>query len=156
MCFASFFSSTKLSNEFTFALWYDMVWYGFDFHFERVIDNFCYKFLRMPTCCVPGCKSGYAYLPTPPGVTYHKFPKDTNRCDKWIRCIHRDFTQNESHRVCSLHFRDSDFKLASTDSNTRRKRTTPLQRRYLKPVAYPSVFPNQPSYLSSNPPSERC
>lgn len=110
---------------------------------------------NMPTCCVPGCRSGYASSTTPSDITYHKFPKETGRRDKWVRCIHRDFTPNDSHRVCSLHFRENDFKLTSTDSNSRRKRTNPLHRRYLKPAAYPSVFPNQPSYLTSEPTSER-
>ena len=109
----------------------------------------------MPTCCVPSCRSGYSSSSPQSDITYHKFPKEISRRDKWVRCIHRDFTPNESHRVCSLHFRDNDFKIASTDSNSRRKRTNPLQRRYLKPTAYPSVFPNQPSYLTFEPPSER-
>ena len=110
----------------------------------------------MPTCCVPSCRSGYASNPNPGHITYHKFPKDKDRREQWIRRIHRDFTPNEGHRVCSLHFRESDFKTSSEDQNTRRKRSSEaLQRRYLKINALPSLFENLPCYLSVEPAHER-
>ena len=108
----------------------------------------------MPTCCVPGCASGYPSQPRSDGdrITFHKFPADDERRRLWIRKIHRDFTPSDSHRVCSLHFVESDFKTSSSDRNKRRKRPhESLQRRYLSASAYPSVLPNLPNYLSTQP-----
>ena len=109
----------------------------------------------MPTCCVPGCRSGYSSSPKVPNVTFHKFPADKDRRDLWIRRIHRDFIPGEAHRVCSRHFRESDFKTTSADTNQRRKRTNDqLSRRVLKTTAFPSVFEDLPSYLTVEPAKE--
>ena len=105
------------------------------FDFETISQS-----AKMPT--VPGCRSGYASSDaTESHITFHKFPKDQKRCEMWIRRIHRDMVSSESHRVCSLHFHESAFKMISSDNNTRRHRSSSaLRRRYLKPNVYPSFF----------------
>ena len=119
-------------------------------------DILIFHLARMPTCCVPGCRSGYSSSPKLPNVTFHNFPKDIDRRDLWIRRIHRDFIPGDAHRVCSLHFCDSDFKSTSADTNQRRKRPhEQLSRRFLKETAFPSLFENLPSYLSVEPAKER-
>ena len=60
--------------------------------------------------------------------------------------------------MCSLHFRKEDFQTESTDSNKRsqkKKGTAILQKRYLKPTAIPSIFPNCPTYFNKKIPDER-
>lgn len=111
----------------------------------------------MPSCCVPGCQSGYQNedLQT---ITFHRFPlSDKQRIDLWLSKIHRDnYTPNASSRVCSLHFNSSDYKQERTDGNLqRRKRKNPLSRKILRDDAYPSVFPRIPSYLTESPINRR-
>lgn len=114
----------------------------------------------MVRCAAYGCKSGYdstraCKSDTP--VTFHSFPlRNSDLVNKWIKANPRqDFTPTKSSRLCSLHFRDSDFVDERTDSNKSRKQkkavasdcNRPL-RRYLKPNVVPSIFRNAPSYLS--------
>ena len=101
-------------------------------------------------CCVPGCRSGYDG--TSDGISMHKFPSATGARSEWIRRIHRDsFSPNINSRVCSVHFKEDDFVTARMDSNVSRKRSKSaiVRKRVLKPSAYPSIFPNQPSYFTS-------
>ena len=103
-------------------------------------------------CCVPGCSSGYA-SDNSTDVSMHKFPNDDVRKQQWLRCINRaDFIPTNNSRVCSKHFIENDFKIQRQDSNVTRKRSntgTPMTLRSLKEYAKPSIFPNQPSYLTS-------
>lgn len=86
------------------------------------------------TCCVPMCTTpGYV---TEDGheVTFHKLPlKDKDRLRDWIAKIRRDlgpcFSVTEHTRICSRHFKKSDF------------RTTYKGKRYLNDNAVPSTFP---------------
>ena len=55
-------------------------------------------------------------------------------------------------RICSLHFRDSDFVEEHCDSNTTRRKnlsSSQLKHRHLKKDAVQTIFPNLPCYLSS-------
>ena len=55
-------------------------------------------------------------------------------------------------RICSLHFRDSDFVDEHCDSNTTRRKnlsSSQLKHRHLQKDAVPTIFPNLPCYLSS-------
>ena len=80
----------------------------------------------------------------------HSFPTDTTRRNLWIRKIHRrDFSPTANTRVCSLHFHGNDFRLESKDTCNRLRGNPVLRKRTLKEDAVPSIFPNQPSYLSS-------
>ena len=68
----------------------------------------------MPTnCCVPLCtKKGYRDE-NGDKVSFFKFPDEEIRRKKWIHAIRRDigehFEIKETTKVCSRHFRDSDF-----------------------------------------------
>lgn len=103
-------------------------------------------------CCVPGCSSGYASDDSI-NVSMHKFPNDEVRKNQWLRRINRaDFIPSNNSRVCSKHFVESDFKNERQDSNVTRKRSRGggcIVLRLLKDDVRPSVFPNQPSYLTT-------
>ena len=95
------------------------------------------------TCCVKGCKSGYASVKTAPlKVSFFRFPLNLEVRNKWKNSIKRpDWEPSLNSRVCSLHFKESDYQVYSKDSQIRRKRSRPseeLQRRYLLPDAVPS------------------
>lgn len=107
-------------------------------------------------CCVPGCRSGYQYSNSNSNsnISMHAFPSDNSLKKLWLHKIHvhRDnFTPSKHTRVCSLHFNENDFRLETKDSCNRLKNNPILRRRHLKEHAIPSIFPNQPSYLSSTP-----
>ena len=86
---------------------------------------------------------------------FHKFPRDATLCNKWNRANPgKEFVPTKHSRICSLHFRESDFVEQHQDSNPRRRKkfasTALLKCRYLKKDAVPSIFPNAPSYLSTS------
>ena len=65
----------------------------------------------------------------------------------WLSKIHRDDSSSTTANTsCSVHFREIDFRLRSTDSCLRLQRNPILRRRTLKADAIPSIFPNQPAY----------
>ena len=60
--------------------------------------------------------------------------------------------------MCSKHFLPTDFETTSRDKQGRRvsrRETVALGRRYLKPNAFPSIFPGLPSHLQKTVPAER-
>ncbi|GIX83095.1 THAP-type domain-containing protein [Caerostris extrusa] len=99
-------------------------------------------------CCVPCCRSNYD--PTV-YISCFQFSKEEDRRNLWLKKINRKdysprfvitsekFVITEDHAV-----RDDGFVLTE-------KRIYPK----LTPDAYPSIFPNQPAYLSSDPVSKR-
>jgi len=110
-------------------------------------------------CSAFGCTSGYVTeqrSDSEQKVTFHAYPlHDKDLCDKWIKANPcKDFVPSKHSKLCSLHFRESDFISKRTDSNAaRRKRKSavceqPL-RRHLLPGAVPSIFTNVPEYLST-------
>ena len=74
-------------------------------------------------------------------------------CDKWIRASPRkDYKPSEHSKLCSLHFKPSDFVVERRDSNAQRRKSLddkPLVRRRLKEGVVPSIFPNAPQYPST-------
>ena len=111
-------------------------------------------------CAAFGCKSGYKGYVHPDAnikITFHSFPLDNKElCDRWIRAISREnFTPSKYSRLCSLHFRATDFVEERADSNAARYRQKTisggekLSLRYLKEDAVPRIFPNAPKYISS-------
>jgi len=94
-----------------------------------------------------------SHTPSETRITFHSFPADEKMREKWIRANPRkDFVPSKNSRICSLHFRDSDFVEERSDKNTTRRKNSDcsqLKNRYLKKDAVPSVFPNAPSYLTS-------
>jgi len=112
-------------------------------------------------CAAYGCTSGYKRkrktLSEGSGtkVTFHAFPlHDKELCEKWVRAkLRKDFVPSKHSKLCSLHFKPSDFVETHQDSNKSRQRTRDdekLQRRHLKTDAVPSVFPSAPDYLSAS------
>ncbi|XP_075533163.1 uncharacterized protein LOC142566205 [Dermacentor variabilis] len=84
----------------------------------------------MPYCCVPQCKSSTQCRR--PGISFHEIPVDSSLRERWLEAIPREnwmptLTSNCSV-VCSLHFRECDF------------RESCKTRRRLKPGAVPSLF----------------
>ena len=108
-------------------------------------------------CSAYGCTSGYKSHTTDDSISFHAFPlNNKDILDKWMRANPRkDFIPTKYSRMCSLHFKSSDFVQHSTDSNSTRRRDKcagqlgdQLVRRFLKADAVPSVFPNAAKYLS--------
>lgn len=106
------------------------------------------------SCCVPGCKSNYgnsSYTST------FRFPKDKTLREKWINSIHRkNFDVSDKAVVCILHFeprfvvREDVFPVLNGEP-IRIARKNPK----LTDDAYPTIFPNQPSYLTVKLPKQR-
>ena len=116
-------------------------------------------------CAAYGCTSGYKTNKDAADssvsavkVTFHSFPIHNKvLCDKWVRANPRlDFTPSKHSKLCSLHFKASDFVEGRQDSNKSRKQKktgrsgTKLAQRYLKSEAVPSIFQHAPTYLSSS------
>ena len=104
-------------------------------------------------CAAYGCKSGYDSSETQ-NVTLHRFPLNNEALlNTWLRRISRsNFTPSSNSRLCSLHFRESDFVAESLDTNITRRRIKSSNctraKRQLKPNAVPSIFPNMPGYFT--------
>lgn len=105
-------------------------------------------------CCVFGCRSNYDKENE---ASSFKFPKDPAMREKWIRAINRkDFTPTFYSVVCVKHF--AERFIIREDKMTRDDGTLIVAQRArpaLTKDAYPSLFPNQPSYLSKELPPER-
>ncbi|KAH8021437.1 hypothetical protein HPB51_015617 [Rhipicephalus microplus] len=83
------------------------------------------------------------------GVSFHRFPKDAMIYKKWIVAIKRDegpeFQVGKSTKVCSKHFRSSDF-IPSVASG----------RSLLRDSAVPSVFAFSKEKKERKPPKPRA
>ena len=112
-------------------------------------------------CSTLNCKSGYKSSETAPDVSFHRFPKDPDLLQKWLRNISRkDFILTDNCRLCSLHFKDDDFLTEHADSNSRRatKRDSSgkkLNRRRLAETAIPCILEGVPATSLFSPPPAR-
>ncbi|KAH9368196.1 hypothetical protein HPB48_010623 [Haemaphysalis longicornis] len=97
----------------------------------------------MAYCCVPRCRSDAKKKV--PGVSFHEIPADEVLRRQWLRAIHRDDwlpnTTSNYSRVCSRHFRDTDFAEG--------------KRRRLKKGVVPFVLLEYPTYMRPQPLKER-
>ncbi|GIY58853.1 THAP-type domain-containing protein [Caerostris extrusa] len=104
--------------------------------------------------CVPCCRSNYD--PTV-YISCFQFPKEEGRRNLWLKKINRkDYSPSSKNAVCIKHFSEKfviteDHAVRDDGSVLTVKRIYPK----LTPDAYPSIFPNQPAYLSSDPVSKR-
>ena len=102
---------------------------------------------------MPGCKSNYKSA----DASAFSFPKDEQRRQQWMRAIHRkDFTPTENTIVCSKHF-EKRF-IITEDSMTRADGTVVTAKRgrpSLHKDACPTIFENQPKYMSKEIPAPR-
>ncbi|KAH6927348.1 hypothetical protein HPB50_001999 [Hyalomma asiaticum] len=97
----------------------------------------------MAYCCVPHCRSdGKQRLP---GVSFHEIPAEETARQQWIKAIRRDDwvpnTTSNYSRVCSKHFRETDFAEG--------------KRHRLKKGVILTVLSDYPSYLRPQPLKER-
>jgi len=113
-------------------------------------------------CTAFGCKSNYASVShiKDVSITFHCYPLDDPLvCEQWIRANpKKNFKPSTYSRICSLHFKTTDFIEQSQDSNVTRKsfNASKLTKRYLRKGAVPSIFQcdDVPSYLQRVPQSE--
>ncbi|XP_077544710.1 uncharacterized protein LOC144157857 [Haemaphysalis longicornis] len=108
----------------------------------------------MPTCCVPGCTSGYRGNKTP----RHFFspPSDPGLRAAWDRAIPRlDRSLSTKSRVCDVHFYPDDIAKTYTHFIKGEKVETERGKWSLVEGAVPKIFPNLPPYLSKPPPKRR-
>ena len=97
-------------------------------------------------CCAWGCSNRESSdSKEKRGLTFHYFPKDETRCEKWIKAVRREnpWKPTASSRICSEHFKESDFKRHT------------LVRRMLNDTAIPSVFKAFPPHLQKKSPIKR-
>ena len=103
---------------------------------------------------MPGCRGNYDGGEK---VSVFAFPSDQTRRNLWLSKIPRaDFQPTAQSVVCAQHF--SEQFIIRTDSATRPDGsvlTVERTRPKLSEDAYPSMFPNCPSYLSEEPPKKR-
>jgi hypothetical protein len=106
-------------------------------------------------CCVPECKSNYDGQQEK--VSAFSFPSDELRKKLWLSKIPRaDFVPTKHSVVCAKHFTDSF--IVRVDSVTRPDGSVLSVERQVPKLtddAFPSLFPNCPSYMSSEPPTKR-
>jgi hypothetical protein len=104
---------------------------------------------------VPGCRSNYDGETEK--ISSFSFPRDSTRRALWLRKIPRDnYEPSAQSVVCEKHF--SEEFIVRFDSATRTDGsilTVKRDRPKLSNDAYPSIFPNCPAYLSSEPAPKR-
>lgn len=102
----------------------------------------------MPTCCVPGCTSGYRN-DTSPVRHFFSAPSDEKLRLAWNRAIRRaDKDLTTKSRVCSLHFYDQDILKTYVHVINGETVESPRGKWSLVDGALPKIFPNLPSYLT--------
>jgi len=110
-------------------------------------------------CCVPGCRGNYEGTAEhdQEKVSVFRFPRDPELREKWIRLIPREnLLVHDKTVVCEKHF--AQQFIIRVDTATRPDGSTltvPRKNPKLSPDAYPSIFPNVPSYLTSEPSRKR-
>uniref|UniRef100_A0A0K2UEI2 THAP domain containing 9 [Myotis lucifugus] n=1 Tax=Lepeophtheirus salmonis TaxID=72036 RepID=A0A0K2UEI2_LEPSM len=81
------------------------------------------------SCSAVGCKNRGVLTTFQQGITFHRFPKNSELKSEWISALRRkNFTPSASAVLCSVHFEETDFKSHTT-------------RRVLKDGAIPSIIP---------------
>ena len=118
-------------------------------------------------CCVPNCKSGYVYKnpenappdPTPSNLSFHSFPIDPGVRQNWKTSIPRADQEPSKHsKVCSLHFKESDFQINRKDTQLKYRKDksrNEMKLKVLLPDSVPSNFPGLPQYFNKTIPDRR-
>jgi len=110
-------------------------------------------------CCVPGCRGNYQATAEHEEVkvSVFRFPKVAEVRAKWICQIPRaNLEIHDKTVVCEKHF--APHFIIRVDTATRSDGTiltVPRKNTKLAPDAYPTIFPNTPSYLSLEPSRKR-
>jgi len=112
-------------------------------------------FAVMPQkCCAPGCSANYD---TASGYTsVFRFPADDVRRQQWINKIPREnLNVTKNTVICSRHF-EQRFTITEDQFSVNGELVTVRRDRpKLTDDAYPSIFANVPSYLSTHVPQKR-
>ena len=120
---------------------------------------YCQNFRMPETCCVPNCRGNYKRTRENPAerVSVFKFPTDVELRSKWIKHIPRkDWTVTDKSVVCEKHF--ASHFIVRIDTAVRADGSilsVPRIHPKLTRDAYPSIFPDTPSYFSTEPPVKR-
>ena len=114
-------------------------------------------------CCVPECRSGYRDTKENPNndnkyvgeikISFHTFPADPDLKNVWIKNIERpDWEPTANARVCSLHFKESDFQDCRKDKalKWRKDATSKLKMKLLIPDVAPSLFSSDEIEIEMN------
>lgn len=102
----------------------------------------------MPSCFVPGCRSGYYHSSTDSGKR-HFFKVKDNILDSWRKAIPRkDKLLTRNCHICDLHF-DNRFILKTYKTVINGETVETERGKWdLTKDAVPTIFPNLPSYCS--------
>lgn len=105
-------------------------------------------------CCVPGCDSNYVGREL---KSVFRFPSDNEGRKNWVRSIHRDnFEPNKNSVVCEDHFLETDIIREDVIKKPDGSILTCTRKiPKLKDGSFPSIFKNQPSYMSRVLPKKR-
>ncbi|KAH6935928.1 hypothetical protein HPB50_011478 [Hyalomma asiaticum] len=109
--------------------------------------SYVLRVFTMPTCCVPGCTSGYRKSET----ARHFFcaPRDTDQRAAWDHAIPRaDKKLSNTSRVCDMHFHEKDILKTFTHIINGKKVEITRGKWNLVEGCVPQIFPNLPAYLS--------
>ena len=104
-------------------------------------------------CCVPLCTVSSRHNTT---VSFHSFPVDPVVRAEWELKIRRDdFSPSKHSRVCSRHFKQTDFQVTAKGLRRLKKGTVPVLfawNGYELPAPRPSVWDRRPR--AESPPPE--
>lgn len=104
---------------------------------------------KMPTCCVPGCASGYRKDASSSDRHFFYAPSDVGLRSAWNKAIPRaDKELTTKSRVCDLHFHEQDILKTYVHVIDGKTIEIPRGKWSLAKDAVPKVFPNLPAYLS--------
>ena len=95
---ASIFSYVSIALEFNFVINFGLFPTE---NMEQKPKEVCQKRFGGTTCCVPNCSSNSLRTP---GVSFHKFPKETSLKQTWLNLLGISKQPLKSHKVCYLHF----------------------------------------------------
>ncbi|KAH7982633.1 hypothetical protein HPB52_006213 [Rhipicephalus sanguineus] len=110
----------------------------------------------MPTCCVPGCASGYRKDASSSDRHFFYALTDVSLRAAWNKAVPRaDKESTATSRVCDLHFHQKDILKTYVHVIDGKSVEIPRGKWSLAKDAVPKVFLNLPAYLSKPPEKKR-
>ena len=101
-------------------------------------------------CIAPGYRTGYTAESNHIKISVYRFPVEKELRQRWIQRVPRpNWIPTKNSVLYENHFLASDFQV-ERDDNTRGRgnKRGILKRKFLRPDAVPSIWPNLPKYLS--------
>ena len=103
--------------------------------FYRITSIFL---VTMGVCAVCGCSSN-SRISKAKGIKFFRFPKDSKVQRRWkAACKRKDDFCVLNARVCSLHFKNSEYRDSGKENTLR---NSPKKTRRLHPWAAPTLHP---------------